>query len=216
MVTTVERDRRMKCLVFIALGVATTLSAQTPPEPQTQALGLQHVNFVAKLLSPISTKTSNQGDMFTAIVEEPPPYQGAVLEGTITKLKKPKKGTGKGKAEIAFEFDTLTFNSRSGPVTADLKEVQNSKGAKAVDEEGRVIGKTSNKKRVLASLAGGALGAGIGALAGGVQGAAKGGAIGLAAGLALGLKMTTAGSDLEFMPGSHFTLDVSDRSRGKR
>jgi len=206
----------MKCLLFIAVGVAATLSAQTPPEPQTQALGLQHVSLVAKLLSPISTKTSNEGDMFTAIVEEPTQYQGAVLEGKVTKLKRPKKGTGKGKAELAFEFDTITFNSTSAPVTVDLKEVQNSKGVKAVDEEGRVIGKTSNKKRVFAALAGGALGAGIGALAGGAQGAAKGGAIGLAAGLALGLTMTTAGSDLEFLPGSHFTLDVSDRGRGRR
>jgi hypothetical protein len=206
----------MKCLLFIAVGVAATLSAQTPPESQTQALGLQHVSLVAKLLSPISTKTSNEGDMFTAIVEEPTQYQGAVLEGKVTKLKRPKKGTGKGKAEIAFEFDTITFNSTSAPVTVDLKEVQNSKGVKAVDEEGRVIGKTSNKKRAFAALAGGALGASIGALAGGAQGAAKGGAIGLAAGLALGLTMTTAGSDLEFLPGSHFTLDVSDRGRGRR
>jgi len=206
----------MKCLLFIAVGVATALSAQTPPEPQTRALGLQHVTFVAKLLSPISTKTSNEGDMFTAIVEEPSQYQGAVLEGKITKLKKPQKGTGKGKAEIAFQFDTITFNSISAPVTVDLKEVQNSKGVKAVDEEGRVIGKTSNKKRVLSTFAGAAIGAGIGALAGGAQGAAKGGAIGLAAGLALGLTMTTAGSDLEFLPGSHFTLEVSDRGRRRR
>ncbi len=206
----------MKCLLIIAVGVAATLSAQTSPEPQVQTFGLQHVSFVAKLLSPISTKTSSEGDMFTAIVEEPSQYQGAILEGKITKLKKPKKGTGKGKAEIAFEFDTITFNSKSAPVTVDLKEVQNSQGVKAVDEEGHVIGKTSNKKRALAALAGGALGAGIGALAGGAQGAAKGGAIGLAAGLALGLTMTTAGSDLEFLPGSHFTLDVSDRGRGKR
>jgi hypothetical protein len=205
----------MKCLLLIA-AVAAILSAQTPPEPQAQALGLQHVSFVAKLLSPISTKTSSEGDMFTAIVEEPSQYQGAVLEGKITKLKKPKKGTGKGKAEIAFEFDTITFNSKSTPVTVDLKDVQNSKGVRAVDEEGRAIGKTSNRKRALATIAGGAIGAGIGALAGGAQGAAKGGAIGLAAGLALGLTMTTAGSDLEFMPGSHFTLDVSDRGRGKR
>jgi hypothetical protein len=202
----------MKRLLFLAVGVAA-LGAQTPAASQTQPLGLQHVSIVAKLLSPISTKTSSEGDMFTATVEEPSQYQGAVLEGKITKLKKPSKGTGKGKPSIAFEFNTITFNSVTSPVTVDLREVQNSKGVKAVDEEGRAIGKTSNTKRALATLAGGALGAGLGALAGGAQGAAKGGAIGLAAGLALGLTMTTVGSDLEFMPGSHFTLDVSDRGR---
>jgi hypothetical protein len=206
----------MKSLFFTIVVVAAPLCAQTSPEPDARPLGLQSVGFIAKLLSPISTKTSNQGDMFTAIVEEPSQYQGAVLEGKITKLKKPRKGTRKGKAEIAFEFDTLTFNSKSSAVTADLKGVQNSKGVRSVDEEGRVIGRTSNKKRALATLAGGALGASIGALAGGAQGAATGGAIGLAAGLALGLTMTTAGSDLEFLPGSRFTLNVSDRARHRK
>src|SRR5437660_233307 len=126
----------MKFLFSLVLWTALPLTAQTPPQPP-EALGLQHVTLVAKLLSPISTKTSTQGDVFTALVEEPPEYQGAVLEGKITKLKKPKKGVGKGKAEIAFEFDTVTFNSKNAPVTADLKEVANSKGVKSVDEEGR-------------------------------------------------------------------------------
>jgi hypothetical protein len=205
----------MKYYLIAALGLAVPLHAQEAPA-QTAPLGLKHATIVAKLLSPISTRTSQQGDAFTAMVESPSEWQGAMLEGKITKLKQPKKGVGKGKAEIAFEFDTITYQTRTAPVTVDLKDVTNSKGVKAVDEEGRVVGKTSNKKRVAAGILGGLAGAGIGALAGGAQGAAQGGAIGLAAGLALALTMTTAGSDLEFLPGSHFTLDVSDRTRAKK
>ena len=200
----------MKKLLYAVAGLSVMVQAQTPPA-QSAPLGLQHVTFVAKLLSPISTKTSREGDTFTAVVEQPPAYQDAVLEGKINKLKKPKRGVGQGKAEISFQFDAMTVKSRRALVSVDLKDVQNSKGVKAVDEEGHVIGRTSNKKRALTALALGAAGAGIGAAAGGSSGAAKGGVIGLAAGAALALTMTTAASDMEFLPGSHFVLDVSDR-----
>lgn len=84
-----------------------------------------------------------------------------------------------------------------------------------MDEEGQVIGKTSNKKRIGVALIGGAIGVAVGAAIGGAQGAAKLGAVGLAAGVAYGLTMTTAGSQLEFLPGSHFTLEVSDSTRNQ-
>jgi hypothetical protein len=203
----------MRRLIFFALAYAIAFSSQLPAQTQPPGLGLKNASFVVKLLSPISTKTSNQGDMFTAVVEQPTDYQGAVIEGKITKLKKPKKGVGKGKAEIAFQFESITVNGNTMPVSADMKEVTNSKGVKAVDEEGQVIGKTSNKKRVGAAVAGAGLGAVVGALAGGARGAAAGSMVGLGVGLAVGLKMTTSGSDLEFLPGSHFTLYVSDRTR---
>lgn len=201
----------MKRLLFAAFACGIAITSRLPAQSPA-SFGLKHSSFVVKLLSPISTKTSNEGDMFTAVVESPSEYQGAVVEGKIMKLKKPKKGVGKGKAEIAFEFDSMTVNGRTGSLTADLKDVTNSKGVKSVDEEGRVIGKTSNMKRVGAAAAGAGLGMLVGALAGGAKGAAVGGAAGLGLGLAVGLRMTTTGSDLEFLPGSHFTLDVSDRA----
>jgi hypothetical protein len=210
MVATVERITCMRRLLFPTLLVVVV---NIPAPAQVQPLGLKHAIFVVKLTSPISTNTSSPGDTFAALVEAPSEYEGAVFVGTITKLKKPKKGIGKGKAEIAFQFEALTARGNTYPVKADLKDVTNSKGVKSVDEEGQVIGKTSNKKRVGAAAVGAGLGVLIGALAGGAQGAAAGGAAGLAAGIAIGLKMTTTGSQLEFLPGSHFTLDVSDRTR---
>ncbi len=204
----------MKHSRFVLFAAGAVFSAHLSAQPAQQAaLGLKNTPFVVKLLSPISTKTSSQGDRFTAIVEEPSEHQGAVFEGKITKLAKPKKGVGKGKAEIAFEFDSMTANGTTVPIAADLKDVTNSQGVKSVDEEGQVIGKTSNKKRVGAAVAGAGLGALVGALAGGANGAAVGSVAGLGLGLAVGLTMTTSGAELEFLPGSHFTLSVSDRNQ---
>lgn len=200
----------MRRLLFLMLLLVVVVNV--PARAQVQPLGLKDATFVVKLTSPISTRTSSPGDTFAALVESPSEYQGAVFVGRITKLKKPRKGVGKGKAEIAFRFEALTARGNTYPVMADLRDVTNSKGVRSVDEEGQVIGKTSNKKRFGAAAAGAGLGVLIGALAGGAQGAAAGGAAGLAAGIAIGLRMTTTGSQLEFLPGSHFTLDVSDRN----
>jgi len=196
-------------LVAISAGL---LCAQAPPQ-RISGFGLKDTTFVVNLLSPLSTKTGKAGDTFTASVEVPSRYQGAVIEGRITKLKRPGKGVGKGKAKVQFHFDTLTFNNQIAPVVANLVEVANSQGVKNIDDEGGTIGVTSNRKRALAALIGGGIGAGIGAAAGGAQGAAIGAAAGAGAGLMIGLTMTTTGSDVEFRPGSKFTLTISDTGR---
>src|SRR5207247_2130161 len=76
-------------------------------------------SVVAKLLSPISTKTSKIGDRFTALVESPASLNGGTLEGQITKLKAPARGIGKGKPEIEFQFETLTVRGRTTNIQAD-------------------------------------------------------------------------------------------------
>lgn len=206
----------MKRLLLLVLTSGALLNAQPPAQTETEGVALEHATFTVRLLSPISTNTSSEGDMFTAVVEEPAEYRAAIFEGRITKLKKSKKGLGKGKAEIAFQFDAITFNGKTTLVDADLTEVANSKGVKSVDEEGQVIGKTSNKKRIIASAVGAGAGAVVGGILGGGKGAALGSMIGLGAGTAVGLTMTTTGANLEFLPGSTFTLDVSDPARPKQ
>ncbi|MGA8088694.1 MAG: hypothetical protein WCA10_15545 [Terracidiphilus sp.] len=109
-----------------------------------------------------------------------------------------------------FVFDTLTFNGRTARISTVLKDVSNSKGVKNVDEEGRVIGKSSNKKRAGAALGGAFVGALVGGLRGGGSGAAAGAAIGAGVGLAAAITLTSTGTDIEFRPGSHFSIEVSD------
>ncbi len=171
----------------------------------------QSMPIRAKLLAPISTKTSNVGDRFSALVEQPIQWNGAILEGHITKLKQPTRGLGKGKPEIAFEFETLTLGGQTYKVSANLREVENSKGIKGVDEEGRVIGKTSNMKRALWTMAMAGAGAAIGGATNGAQGAAAGAGAGAALGFTIAVTMTATGSDVDLETGSRVTLDVYQR-----
>lgn len=131
----------------------------------------------------------------------------------MTKVKRPEKGVGKGQAELHFQFESLTLGNRTEKIAADLREIENSQGVKGVDDEGHVIGKTSNKKRIGSMAGGAALGALIGGLKGGAAGAAIGAAAGAAAGLVVGLSLTTTGSQIELQPGSLLTLTVSDAKR---
>lgn len=195
--------------LFLVIG-ATPSSAQTSSRSQASpALGLKEAEFTVKLLSPISTKTSQKGDTFSAQVISPVQYQNGVVEGKITNVKKAKKGGGK--SEILFAFHSLTIGTLTYPVVADLKGVTNSQGVKEVDEEGRAIGRTSNRKKAASAAAGAAIGALIGGLAGGSKGAAIGAAAGAGAGLLFAVTLTTSGSEMEFAPGSLFALLVSDR-----
>ncbi len=180
------------------------------------AFGLKDQQFDIRLLSPINSATAKEGDSFTAAVDGPPAWQGGVVTGRITKIQRPQRGMGKGSAQVMFVFDTLTFNGRTARISAVLKDVSNSKGVKNVDEEGRVIGKSSNKKRVEGALGGAALGALLGGLRGGAGGAAAGGMIGAGAGLVAAITLTATGTAIEFQPGSHFAIEVSDARSDQR
>jgi hypothetical protein len=202
-------------LIVIAASMVVYLTTQYTMAQNTQrgsptTLQLKNVEMTVRLMSPISTKTSQRGDRFPVQVITPELYKNAVIEGHINTIKKPKK---RDKAEVSFAFETMTLGGATFNVQADLKEVANSQGVKDVDEEGRAIGKTSKKKAVESALIGSALGALVGGAVGGGKGAATGAGAGAAAGLLIGITFTTSGSDMEFAPGSRFTLLVSDRSQ---
>lgn len=199
---------RAAILMFLIMAfVSITANAQTTTN---EKLGLSDSEFVIKLTSPISTKGSQKGDAFSAQIISPQQYQGGIIEGHIRSVKTAKK---RDKAEIAFAFETITLNNKIYAIVADLKEVSNSQGVKRVDEEGRAIGTSSKKKAIGGAAIGAGIGAAIGALAGGAKGAAAGGAAGAAVGLVLAIGLTTSGENVEFAPGSQFTISVSDRSR---
>jgi hypothetical protein len=134
------------------------------------------------------------------------------MTGVITESKQPSKGfAGLGarkNAEMSFQFETLTYRNIQYPVTVNLTGITNKQGIKGVDDEGHVIGTTSEKKPVMAAL----VGAGAGALVGGLthMGVVKGTAIGAGAGLLIGLTMTTQAESIHFGPGTQFELNVSD------
>ena len=168
--------------------------------------GIQAGTVTARLLSDLNTRTARDNDEMTLLVESGP-YRGGYLKGVITKAKRPGKLIGRGKSEISFQFEQLTFNGRTFPVSAELKRISNSRGKANVDEEGRAIGAgPSGKKRGLIAAVGAATGATIGAIAGGAKGAVIGGAAGAGAGLVASYTIVASGSDLELNKGSVFTL----------
>lgn len=193
--------------ILVTAASTLFLMAQSPA---AGTLGLKDAEMTVKLLSPISTKTSQKGDQFSAQVITPEKYQGTALEGKVQSVT---RAHGSEKAEISFAFETITVGGVTHPIQAELKDVTNSHGVKNVDEEGRAIGTSSSKKKV----AGAAIGAGVGGILGGALGGARGAAIGAGAGAGAGLlfaiKFTTSGTDMEFAPGSQFVLDVSDRGQ---
>jgi hypothetical protein len=185
---------KVSAVLFLAAGMA---AAQNPPEAQ----------FRVKLLSAISTRTSQPGDKVAAQVLEPANYAGDTLEGKVRESKGGKKLSGT--ASLNFTFDTHHRGGQALMIQSNLVSVINSQGQRDVDEEGRVVKKKSSiGKMALAT----ALGAGVGALAGGAKGAAIGAGAGAAAGLIF-IQLAVDGAEVSFAPGSEFLLAVKEVPR---
>jgi hypothetical protein len=171
--------------------------------------------FVVNLTSPISTKDSKPGDTFTAVVIEPAEFQNSVVEGHVRKVEPAQNGEAP-KAHISFAFETLTLpDNTTYKIQADLKDVTNSKGVAKVDEEGQVISQGNAGKRLGGAFGGAGLGSLAGGMLGGGMGSLIGGAVGGAVGYALTLEMTASSHNIEFNPGTHFTLEVSSKGVDK-
>jgi hypothetical protein len=188
-----------------ALATRPALAGDKPGKDQT---------FVVNLTSPISTKASKPGDSFTAQVIEPAQFQGSVIEGHIRKAE-PAQNMESPKSHISVAFETLTVGDTTYKIQADLKEVVNSKGMAKVDEEGQAIGQGNAGKRAMAGFGGAGIGAFAGGMIGGGMGSLIGGAVGGAAGYIIALDMTASSHNIEFNPGTHFTLQVTNKGVDK-
>ncbi len=198
---------RLSIVIATTCVVLPIWAQQIPAGP---AFGIHNETFTVRLLSPISTKTANVGDTFTAVVLSPEGFASGIVEGRVANLKRPHKGFGDGKSEVQLEFDTLSWSGRTERISAELRDVTNSLGVKNVDDEGRVIAHSSNKKRMAGAAGGAGVGALIGVMHGGLEGGIVGAATGGLAGYFITAKLTSTSSDIEFRPGSVFTLQVSD------
>jgi hypothetical protein len=176
--------------------------------------GIKNQAFVVNLTSPISTKDSKPGDTFTAQVIEPAEYQGAIVEGHVRKVEPAQNGAAP-KAHINFAFETMTVGDVTYKIQADLKEVLNSKGLAKVDEEGQAISTGNGGKRAMGAFGGAGLGSLAGGMVGGGMGSLIGGAVGGAAGYLITLDMTASSHNIEFYPGTHFTLQVTSKGVDK-
>jgi hypothetical protein len=140
--------------------------------------------LIVELLDDLNTDRNREGDRFTARVVSPAEITGAMVEGRISKIRKP--GRLKRRSEMLLSFDRIVLNeNRWSNFNAILTEVLPVKGdnVKRVDSEGTAVGKSSYKDDGIK--VGGATGAGIvtGAIIAGPVGAGVGAAVGAAFGV---------------------------------
>jgi hypothetical protein len=175
---------------------------------------IKNEKFVLKLTAPISTATSKVGDQLTAIVLEPVEYRDAIVEGHVRKVE-PAQNLENPKSHIAFGFETLTIADKTYKIQADLKEVANSNGVAKVDEEGQAIAQGNGGKRAMAGFGGAGLGSLAGGMLGGGLGSLAGGMVGGALGYVVALDVTASSKNIEFYPGSQFTVQVTSKGIDK-
>lgn len=174
---------------------ATVDGALARVNPVTPKVELPAGTAIAiRLESTLTTKSSQVGDRFQAVVAEPVLLDGetvvpagAEVTGRVVSVEQPGKASGRGHLQLGF--DQLSFGGRS----YDL------------ETKSQVYRSASGTKKDVAIIGGGVVGgAVVGGILDGGSGAAKGAVIGGAAGT--GASLMTRGPQLEMKAGSVLTF----------
>ena len=140
--------------------------------------------LIVEMLTDINTEKSAAGDKFEARIISPTEYNGAIIEGKVSKIQKP--GRIKRRSELLLSFDRIVLSERRwSNFNAIVTEVLPRKGdnIKRVDNEGTVEGRSSIKSDSVKVGAATGTGLVVGAIAGGPVGAAVGAGVGAAFGV---------------------------------
>ena len=167
--------------------------------------------IVLQLNDHLSTKTSSEGDAFTAVVMKPVFLgdrmvipRGSSVAGSISRILRP--GRFKGKAVLNLLFHSIAIPGRGKvSIVATLVKVDAEGNEEGVQPEGTIEGRNSKRRDTAKVITPGLVGAGIGSLAGGGKGAGIGAGVGIAIGLTS--VFTSRGEDIEVPKGS--TLEIS-------
>lgn len=171
-----------------------------------------NVMMVIELDSSLSTEATQRGDQFQARVVQPGEYQGAIIDGRVTRVKRP--GKVKGVAELQLSFERIRMpDSRQSNFTAEVVEVVDMGGTDRgeVDPEGGVRGRDSTKDDISRVGASTGIGAIIGAIIGGGKGAAIGAAVGGVAGT--GSVLSKRGKDIRLDRGQQLRIRTATETR---
>jgi hypothetical protein len=171
-----------------------------------------------QLITTLSSKTSETGDLWTGKVVEPifgkggeivP--DGSTVDGHVTYVK--GSGRVKDRGEMRLIVDSIsTPDASKYNIVASLEDAE---GAKVKDAEGTVQGPGKDKKKTAEEAGvGAAAGAGVGAIAHGGTGALYGMGIGAAAGLAYGVLKKH--KELILPPGCEMTFVISRDTMAKK
>ena len=185
-----------------------------PPPPDGSVSVADGTLLRIRLENTISTRTSRQGDVFTAIVSEPVYLPGssivavpagAKIAGSVTRVLRP--GRVKGTAELHLRYDRLTMPGGTDfTMSATTAGVGDVRVGKVDANEGTINGNTSKTRDGVAiggSAAGGAV---IGGVVGGPPGAAVGALVGAAVGS--GGVLITRGKDVDLPSGTSLQIKL--------
>ena len=165
-----------------------------------------------ELLTNLSTDVTQKGDSFQARVIEPAEFQGALIQGHVSRVKRP--GKVKGNAELQLNFDQISMGGRwtnFKAIVIEVEDMNSPQGVGRVDEEGGVTGKDRTKDDVAKIGASTGVGAIIGAILGGGKGAAIGAAIGASVGT--GSVLTSSGKDIRLEHGQQLKIRSSTETK---
>jgi hypothetical protein len=169
----------------------------------------------------LTSKTSDEGDPFSAEIVEPifsggeqiiP--AGSTLEGHVAFVKEPGRVKGKGQMRLVADR-IVTQDGVEFPLSAGLESGKGTDGAKVTGEEGTIQGPgKSVKDAAKESGIDAGIGAGVGAIADGGTGALYG----LGAGAITGIIHTLAKKhkDLVLPQGTDLTFVISRTVTGKK
>jgi hypothetical protein len=167
----------------------------------------RNTQFITILNEDLDTAQTRPGDRFTLTVREPAQFAGATIEGTVARVTRGGRSTGR--SELALNFERIRLrDGRTADFNGVVEAVQPVNGEAArVDPEGNgdVQERGSQTNRTVERAAiGAAVGAIIGAIAKGGKGAAIGAAIGAGAGA--GSVYIQGRDDLTLPRGTEITL----------
>ncbi|HWS98906.1 MAG TPA: hypothetical protein VN256_01445 [Pyrinomonadaceae bacterium] len=198
---------------------SSSTGGSTSSGPVSGPVNTSNITFIpagtemrVELLTNLSTDATQKGDRFEARVVGPPEYQGAMIEGHVSRVK--RAGKVKGNSELQLTFDKISTNGRWTEFRAQVVEIEDtgrSEGVGEVDEEGGVKGRDRTKDDIAKVGAGAGVGAIIGAIFGGGKGAAIGAVLGGAVGT--GGVLTSRGKDIRLEHGQYLRIRTANETR---
>ena len=185
-----------------------TRSARTQTDSGAGDFGVPTgTRLVATLDDALSTRNAHAEDRFTITARSPSPYEGAVIEGTVSSVN--ASGRVSGRADMALNFESIRLrNGRTYPFAGVIENLRTADGETiSVDNEGTVEDNSQTEKAIERGAIGAAVGAIIGAITGGGQGAAIGAVIG--AGGGAGTVIVQGRDHLDLPRGTELTITSS-------
>lgn len=161
----------------------------------------------AVLNTPISTRSSQNGDRFELQVISPSQYRNAVISGRISNME--RSGFVSGQANMNFIFENVRMqNGQSFAFSGIVDQLRLPNGNQIdVDNEGAIKERDQMRSTITRAGIGAAIGAVIGAVSAGPKGAGIGALIGAGAGV--GSILIQGKDDVELVQGTEFIITSS-------